>query len=313
MCNILDYESVKPISDGQLRRLLASVDAHQLYQFHCRYFGWSVCLVSQGSWLSLDGKELRGTIEGCLGQKRGLCLVHLVSHQGMSVGSCFYSGQKESEIVSARNLLSVINLSNCGVTLDALHCQVETLEMVVNQAGVYVVEAKANQAQLCADLTDHVQLCQPLCQLKTYDKAHGRLEERTYRCYDLSGVCFEARWQDCQFRRLVVVDRHFTQLKSGQVSQEQSLYLSNSERHTDEQLCQAIRGHWSIEAGHWVRDVSFREDKIRCSHEQRMKNLSLLMSVSVNLTKQYKVSNIKAFHEELNANPLAISKMIRHF
>ena len=155
LCHTLDYQFAKPISDGQLRRLLTPVDAQALSQFHCRYFGWSASLIAAGNWLSLDGKELRGTIDGVSGQKRGLCLVHLVSHQGLRVGSTFYTGQKESELISARNLLKDNDLPNFGLPLDALHCQVDTLMMVLGQGGVYVVEAKANQETLCDDLADH--------------------------------------------------------------------------------------------------------------------------------------------------------------
>lgn len=309
---ILDFEALNPISDGQLRRLLASIDPHQLQQFHCRYFGWSVPLVASGGWVSIDGKELRGTIEGVLGEKRGLCLVHLVSHQGVSIASDFYEGQKESEIVVARSLLTNNDLSKTGITLDALHCQTQTLELVANQAGVYVVEVKGNQQELCADLTDHLAFCSPTNTIQTNDKAHGRIEKRTYGFYDVSGVCFESRWQVANIQRLIVVDRHFTQLKTGKVSQEQSFYITNSVVHSDEMLAAAIRGHWSIESGHWIRDVTYGEDSIRCSNRQRMKTLSLLLSVALTLTRQQGLPNIKAFHEDANAKPMTISPLLVH-
>ena len=309
---MLDFKASKPISDSQLRRLLTTVDTPQLQQFHCRYFGWSLTLVASGGWASIDGKELRGTIEGVLGKKQGLCLVHLVSHQGISVASDFYEGQKESEIIVARKLLTTNELSKTGVTLDALHCQTQTLELVVNQEGVYVVEVKANQTQLCADLTDHIALCVPANSIQTYDKGHGRLEKRTYRFYDVSGVCFETRWEVAHIQRLVVVDRHFTQLKTGKISQEQSFYISNSMTHSDQTLADAIRGHWRIESGHWIRDVTYGEDSIRCSNRPRMKILSLLLSVALSLTKQQAFPNIKAFHEDANAKPMIISALLVH-
>lgn len=310
---ILDFDAVKPISDGQLRRLLANLDSHQLHQFNCRYFGWSVPLVASGGWVSIDGKELRGTIEGVLGEKRGLCLVHLVSHQGISIASDFYEGQKESEIRVARNLLTTNNLSNTGITLDALHCQVETLEMVVNQAGVYVVEVKANQVELAGDLVDHVTFCKPTDAIETYDKAHGRIEKRTYRFYDVSGVCFQSRWQVAVIQRLIVVDRHFIQVKTGKVSQEQSFYITNSVKHNNEVLAAAIRGHWRIESGHWLRDVTYGEDAIRCHNRQRMKALTLLLSAALTLTHQQRFPNIKAFHEDANAKPMIISTLLVHY
>ena len=312
LCAILDFKATKPISDSQLRRLLATVDTPQLQQFHCRYFGWSLTLVASGGWASIDGKELRGTIEGVLGEKRGLCLVHLVSHQGISVASDFYEGQKESEIIVARKLLTANNLSKTGVTLDALHCQTQTLELVVNQAGVYVVEVKANQTQLGADLTDHMTLSVPTNTIQTYDKGHGRLEKRTYEFYDVSGVSFESRWKVAHIQRLIVVNRHFTQLKTGKISQEQSFYISNSVLHSDQTLADAIRGHWSIESGHWVRDVTYGEDRLRCSNRPRMKTLSSLLSVAFSLTKQQAFPNIKAFHEDANAKPMIISKLFVH-
>lgn len=200
-------------------------------------------LVASGGWTSIDGKELRGTIDGVMGEKRGLCLVHLVSHRGLSLASSFYDGQKESEILVARDLLVATNLSNVGVTLDALHCQTQTLEMVVNQAGAYLVEVKANQAELAADLSDHLSFCEPTNTIQTYDKGHGRLESRIYRFYEVGGVYFESRWQESHIERLIVVDRHFTQLKTGKVSQEQSFYITNSLSHSDLNLADAIRGH----------------------------------------------------------------------
>ena len=309
---MLDSKASKPISDSQLRRLLTTVDTPQLQQFHCRYFGWSLALVASGGWASIDGKELRGTIEGVLGEKRGLCLVHLMSHEGICVASDFYEGQKESEIVVARKLLTTSNLSKTGVTLDALHCQTQTLELVVNQAGVYVVEVKANQTQLGADLADHMALCVAANLIQTYDKGHGRLEKRTYEFYDVSGVCFETRWEVAHIQRLIVVNRYFTQLKTGKTSQDQSFYITNSVTHSDQTLAAAIRGHWSIESGHWIRDVTYGEDRIRCSNRSRMKTLSLLLSVAFSLTKQQAFPNIKAFHEDANTKPMIISALLIH-
>jgi hypothetical protein len=189
LCDTLDFEAVKPISDPQLRRLLALVDSQQLHQFHCRYFGWSVALVVSGGWASIDGKELRGTIDGVAGEKRGLCLVHLVSHRGLSLGSGFYEGQKESELVVARNLLKDSSLAHIGVTLDALHCQTQTLEMVINQQGVYVVEVKGNQAELTADLSDHISFCEPTNTIQTYEKGHAGPPVRAVRKADLWVLC----------------------------------------------------------------------------------------------------------------------------
>jgi hypothetical protein len=128
----------------------------------------------------------------------------------------------------------------------------------------------------------------------------------------VGGVAFESRWEGCHIERLIVVNRHFTQLKTGKVSQEQSFYITNSLGHSDEQLADAIRGHWSIESGHWIRDVTYKEDAVRCTHRPRMKTLALLLSVVLSLTKQKGLPNIKAFQEDANAKPMIISGLFVH-
>ena len=102
-------------------------------------------------------------------------------------------------------------------------------------------------------------------------------------------------------------------LQSGKVSQQQSFYVSDADSCKDEELGCAIRGHWSIESSHLLRDVTFGEDAIRCTNEQRMKNLALLLSVGLNLIKQHEVPNVKAFHKDANTNPLIINSVFKHY
>ena len=75
LCQTLDIESISVISDPQLRRLLSTVNYELLYNFHTQYFGWDLALLLEDSWISVDGKELRGTIDGVMGQKRALALI----------------------------------------------------------------------------------------------------------------------------------------------------------------------------------------------------------------------------------------------
>ncbi len=122
LCFLLDVEESRAVSDVQLRRLLALVDEQAYQQFHARYFGWQVCLVPTDSWVSFDGKELRGNIDGVSGQTRGLCLVRpLVQGSSMSLPGLFYHGAKDSEIICVRALLQECTLASLQLTFDALH------------------------------------------------------------------------------------------------------------------------------------------------------------------------------------------------
>ena len=130
LCVLLEVKQAHSISDAQLRRLLALVDWQAYQYFHARYFGWQVSLLPPDSWISFDGKELRGTIDGVAGEKRGLCLVRpLLHHNSFGLPGVFYHGAKDSEMICVRILLKDNNLANKCLTFDALHTQHETLEM----------------------------------------------------------------------------------------------------------------------------------------------------------------------------------------
>jgi predicted transposase YbfD/YdcC len=310
----LEFESSRAISDVQLRRLLTVIEYDKLYFFHCRYFGWQLNLLNLQDWISIDGKDLRGTIDGVMGQKRGLAMVHMYCQRSkISLDCDFYKGDKESEIIFVRDLLNKDTFYQKNVSIDALHCHPKTLEMVQNKQGVYVVGVKANQQKLMEDLMDHISISQPKERICSHQKAHGRIEKRSAEVFDVKGLCLEDKWQGSNIEKLIVIERHVTKIKTNKISQETAYYISNSTTHTHTQLLEAIRNHWQIESCHWVRDVTFGEDKIRCSSENRSKNLSCLLSVALNLTRQLNVNNIKELHENLNAKPQLLIPMLVHF
>ena len=65
----------------------------------------------------------------------------------------------------------------------------------------------------------------------------------------------------------------------------------------------AIRNHWQIESNNYLRDTSFREDKIKCFENNRIKTLSVIISIVNNLLQNKKVKNIKAELEEIACYP----------
>ena len=315
LCALLDVEEVRSISDTQLRRLLALVDDQPYQHFHASYFGWQVSLLPTGSWISFDGKELRGTIDGVGGQKRGLCLVRpLPHHNSLGLPGLFYHGAKESEINCVRMLLEDRNLANKRVTFDALHTQHETLEMVQNAQGTYIAQVKTNQAMLLEDLQDHSRITTPDTRSETWDKGHGRIEQRKATFYSVEAICFERRWDTSGFATLIVVERNSRQCKTGKVGQETSYYLSNAttDRISPEDFLLAIRQHWAIEADHWVRDCTFREDRIRCKEPARSKTIASIISVAGNLLRQQKKGFFKAMQEDLACNPSFAVPFFKH-
>lgn len=320
LCPLLEVEQTRPISDVQLRRLLALVDVPAYQGFHNSYFGWQASLLPKGSWISFDGKELRGTIDGVLGEKRGLCIVRpLLQDCSISLPALFYRGTKDSEICCVRELLQEDPLARQCLTFDALHTQSQTLEMVEDAQGIYIAQVKANQAALLEDLQDHTQLMDSAAEEQTLEKGHGRIEERKASFYSVEAVCFEQnrtaeRWAASGFATLIVIERESTQCKTGKVSQQTSYYLSNTslEQTAPGELFKAIRQHWSIEADNWVRDCTFCEDHIRCKEPARSKTLASIISVAGNLLRQQKKGPLKAMQEDIACKPSFAIPLFKH-
>ena len=315
LCSLLEIEQPRAISDVQLRRLLALVNVPIYQFFHNSYFGWQASLFPKGSWISFDGKELRGTIDGILGEKRGLCIVRpLLQQSSISLPGMFYHGAKDSEINCVRTLLKDPHLVNQQLTFDALHTQHETLEMVENAQGIYIAQVKANQAVLLEDLQDHIKLVAPMAEEQTLEKGHGRIERRKASFYSVGGICFEEKWDQSGFTTLIVVERESIQCKTGKISRETHYYLSNAttQQVAPEEFCAAIRRHWGIEADNWVRDCTFREDQIRCKDPARSKTLASIISIAGNLLRQQKKGFLKAMQEDLACNPACAVPFFKH-
>jgi hypothetical protein len=124
LCELLGVDHQKVISDAQLRRILARVDAMELQFINSHYFGFTNDAVPKDRWISFDGKEIRGTIDGVLAEKRGLNIVRpFVQQDKISLNALFYHGLKESEINCVRELLKDGDLARDSVIFDALHTQ----------------------------------------------------------------------------------------------------------------------------------------------------------------------------------------------
>lgn len=165
------------------------------------------------------------------------------------VAQCFYNGSKESERPATNHLLEQGSLYGQKLTMDALHLIPLTLHSINAASGVYVVGLKANQAHLYRYC-----ICRSLFDNSDYErvdkqkKHHGRLDQRTCRCFSLKPLALAPRWKDAVVATLIRVERYRRQ--AGVVSEAVSYFVSNrgsgSQSAADE-LFTAIRQHWGIE------------------------------------------------------------------
>lgn len=302
LCKSTCFSAQKAISNAQLGRILRTLDIIALNKIVYAHYGVQIAELSPGEWVAFDGKDLKGSIDSQL-SSRSEVLVHGIRHSDKSiVVQSFYEGDKESEKLAIRQLLKSSGLDSKSVTLDALHTDPTTLEQIASQGGQYIVQVKDNQKELTKDLTSKARRLDPLDTIIEHDKGHGRVEKRTYQFFDIKDCVFDKRWEPCHLNSLIVVNRHFEVIKSGKIMQEQSFYITNVAilgeiKNVTQNLAHGIRGHWTIENVHQIRDVTFKEDNIRTTRGIYSKSYAISISLALACLNKVKPDNFAALIE----------------
>jgi hypothetical protein len=269
--NVLGIDNQTVISRSHLPVLLKKVDVDVLESLLFEHYGIKLNS-EERTWFSCDGKELRGSILS--GDKRGGALVQIVRQSDKKTyEQSYYNGAKESEKPCLRELLKSSGANSQKVSMDALHLCPLTISPIAKSGGIYLVGLKKNQKLLLADMIVLSGLKEAINTSKSEEKGHGRLEKRQYWSYDIEDEVFDERWAECDFRTLIKVERVITDMKTQETYQEIAYYISNqkclvrNEKNEIEdrstELFGAVRGHWSVEASNYVRDVTFKEDNLR--------------------------------------------------
>lgn len=298
----LDLPLSQCISDSQLRRVLSSLDYQGYNSLNEQYFG--ITLEEQsGVWQAIDGKELRGSIDGLSGQKRGENLVRIVDQESKtSQIIAYYQGGKESEKTVVKQYFATRQHLQACYSLDALHTSVGLLTTIAGKSGVYLAQVKNNQKYLLQDCKQIHAKRQADWQTQQWEKGHGRQELRTGYCYNITPAWFGEKWSATGLNTLVVVERQRLRTKDQKHSLETAYFVSNQALKQDKgmELFQAVRNHWTIETDHYIRDVGFGEDKLKCFDPKRVRAFSSLLNLAVNLIRRNnRLDSIQEFREQM--------------
>ena len=220
--------------------------------------------------------------------------LHVVTAYDVENGITLYqkaSDSKGKEREIARNIIDMLYLKGCVVTMDALHCQKETLTQIVKQQGDFVVQLKANQGKLFQHVQQAFAERYSDPQLPEYveqSKGHGRSEVR--RVMQIRAELpaeLKAQWP--QIKSLIEIGSERT--INNETSYEARWYLS-SLAVEPQKVAHIIRSHWGIENQlHWVLDVVFREDELSISDATGAAHVALINRVALALLNQNKVKD----------------------
>src|SRR5262249_25800621 len=186
----------------------------------------------------------------------------------------------------------LLDLQGALVTIDAMGCQTEIAQKIVDAGADYVLTVKENQPHLYQDilksLTDACEVDYRGIRYEVYqteEKGHGRQEKRVYTVlYQVDGIRDRQKWAN-----LTVVGMCYSERTvAGQTSDELRLFIGSRDT-SAEVYGEALRGHWGIENNlHWQLDVSFREDDNRVQNRRGGQNLAFVRKIALCLLQRHK-------------------------
>ena len=239
--------------------------------------------------VAIDGKTVRGSHDRPNGKKA----IHIVSawavENGVSLGQVKVD-DKSNEITAIPELLRLLDLKGCLVSIDAMGCQRDIAQKIVDAGGEYLLAVKGNQETLAEDVEQEFKHAQgdgfahmDHLYRDVLDKGHGRIERRQYwYTHDIQGLGTLERWP--KLNGMVMC--RATRTNHGETSVEDRYFITSSTHNDVVKISDAVRNHWSIENGlHWSLDVAFLEDHSRIRSGYAAENMAALRKIALNALK----------------------------
>lgn len=248
----------------------------------------------KGDQICVDGKTLRGSFS----EANAIKAIHMVN--AWSTGASMSLGQmpteeKSNEITAIPQLLDLLNIEDCLVSIDAMGCQTEIAKKIKEKGGNFLLALKENQKGLFEATEELFRrsstnwLSKPRISEFTEKEfnTHGRDEIRVARVIYLEneiGFFPHETWPE--IKSLIRIESEKIKKVTGEISTEVRYYVSDVDK-SAKVFNEKIRNHWEVENKlHWSLDVAMREDSDKKWADQSAKNFALLRQMALNLLRK---------------------------
>ncbi len=272
---------------GHLGDILAVLDAEQ---FQRCFVAWvaAVSGVPAGV-IAIDGKTVRRSAH----KRGGKAAIHMVSafaaSQRLVLGQVKVA-EKSNEIIAIPKLLDMLAIEGAIVTIDAMGCQRDIANKILDKKADYVLALKGNQGSLREDVEVFVDEQEAVgfkdCEIsqdRTIDADHDRIETRiTTVVHDVEWLQERHDWPGLKTVVMVESSREI----SGKIEQETRFYITSLAM-LAHLVGPAVRSHWAIENSlHWVMDMLFRDDECRVRTNHAPANFTTIKHIANNLLRK---------------------------
>lgn len=233
--------------------------------------------------VAIDGKEIRSTGK----MKKYDSALHIVSAQIGELGLTLAQrtvASKSNEIPAVQELIKELEIAGCMVVADALHCQIQTAQAIIDSKADYLLSAKGNQKELMSDIAEYVQdenLRAKMDSTTRTERGHGRKETRS--AYTTDDVLWQPGGR--KWPALKCIGAVHTRFETSKGVTDEWHYYISSKMLSAEELLHHARTEWSVETMHWLLDVHFDEDRCRVQSKNIQQNLNMLHKAALNIVR----------------------------
>ena len=299
---LLQLENGTPSHDT-LSNVFKVIDSKKFMEL---FIEWIKDIVKdKGMHLSIDGKAIKSARDKVNGGNTPYIVSAFLSDIGLSIGQLKVD-DKSNEITAIPELLKILDIDGCIITIDAIGTQTEIMDKIIQKGGNFVLPVKMNNKGANKDTIDFfndsiekdfnakvkskkkVDNIEYINSYKekfevyvTRENTHGREEERVYIKSNNISWLKDKKWKHI---KCVIMAINNTTVHDNSIR-----YYFSSVDLPIEELAKIIRKHWQIENNlHWVLDMYFYEDLSRNRKDNAMENLSILKKLCYNIIKMDK-------------------------